>query len=73
MDSDEVSVGTIPTMNSASLIKLLMQDGWTLRGAKGSHHIFVHPAKPGHVVVPHPRKDLGIGLVTAILKQAGLR
>jgi len=62
----------IPTMNSRDLIKLLAQDGWTLRGVKGSHHVFVHPVKPGHVVVPHPRKDLGIGLVSAILKQAGL-
>ncbi len=29
-------------------------------------------AKPGHVSVPHPRKDLGPGLVRAILRQAGL-
>jgi predicted RNA binding protein YcfA (HicA-like mRNA interferase family) len=34
--------------------------------------VFKHPSKPGIVVVPHPKKDLGRGLVTAIRKQAGL-
>jgi predicted RNA binding protein YcfA (HicA-like mRNA interferase family) len=39
---------------------------------RGSHHVFKHPDRPGHVVVPHPKKDLGTGLVAAIRKQAGL-
>jgi predicted RNA binding protein YcfA (HicA-like mRNA interferase family) len=34
---------------------------------------FVHPTKPGTVTVPHPKKDLGKGIVRAIRKQAGLR
>ena len=59
-------------MTSAELIKRMRKAGWTLRGAKGSHHVYVHPQRPGHITVPHPRKDLGIGLVRAILKQAGL-
>lgn len=42
------------------------------RGIKGSHHVYVYPQRAGHVTVPHPRKDLGRGLVRAILKQAGL-
>lgn len=66
-------VGTIPTMQSLQLIKQLEADGWMLRGSKGSHHVFTHPTKPGHVSVPHPRKDLGVGLVHQILKQAGLK
>jgi predicted RNA binding protein YcfA (HicA-like mRNA interferase family) len=63
----------ITTMNSRELVRLLEKDGWTLRGVKGSHHVFTHPVKPGHVSVPHPRKDLGTGIVAQILKQAGLR
>ena len=59
-------------MKSAELIKRLKKDGWVLRGSKGSHHVFTHPIKTGHVVVPHPRKDLGTGLIRAILKQAQL-
>jgi predicted RNA binding protein YcfA (HicA-like mRNA interferase family) len=60
-------------MKTGDLIKALEQDGWVLRGAKGSHHIFTHPQKPGHVSVPHPKKDLGAGLVHKLLKQAGLK
>jgi predicted RNA binding protein YcfA (HicA-like mRNA interferase family) len=60
-------------MKSGDLIEALEQDGWVLRGAKGSHHIFTHPQKPGHVSVPHPKKDLGAGLVHKLLKQAGLK
>ncbi len=63
----------ISQMTSKDLIQLLKQDGWMLRGSKGSHHVFVHPTKTGHLTVPHPKKDLGIGLVQKILKQAGLR
>ncbi len=66
-------VCTIHTMKSGDLIKALEQDGWVLRGAKGSHHIFTHPKKPGHISVPHPKKDLGTGLVHKLLKQAGLK
>lgn len=60
-------------MNSAELIKKLEADGWVLRGARGSHHVFTHPAKPGHVSVPHPRKDLGKGLLHKLLKESGLK
>ena len=60
-------------MKSAGLIKALERVGWTLHRIKGSHHVFKHPSKPGHIVVPHPKKDLGIGLVRAILKQAGVK
>jgi len=60
-------------MNSKELIKLLEADGWVLRGSRGSHHVFNHPTKSGHLTVPHPKKDLGIGLVQKLLKQAGLK
>jgi predicted RNA binding protein YcfA (HicA-like mRNA interferase family) len=60
-------------MNSAELIKRLQNDGWVLPGVKGSHHVFSHPTKPGHISIPHPRKDLGIGLASKLLKQADLK
>lgn len=60
-------------MNSLEIIKQLRRAGWVFRHARGSHHIFVHPDRPGHITVPHPKKDLGIGLVASILKQAGLK
>lgn len=52
---------------------MLEADGWVLRHVRGSHHVFRHPHKAGHVSVPHPRKDLGPGLVHKLLKQAGLK
>jgi predicted RNA binding protein YcfA (HicA-like mRNA interferase family) len=64
-------------VRSADLIRELTAAGWVLdrvRGdrVRGSHHVFKHPSRPGPVVVPHPKKDLGTGLVAAIRKQAGL-
>ena len=63
----------LTTMRSADVIKLLEADGWRLRGVRGSHHVFEHPARPGHISVPHPKKDLGAGLVHRLLKTAGLK
>jgi len=59
-------------MKSAELIKRLEQAGWVLRSVKGSHHVYIHPKRPGHVSVPHPHKDLGAGLLHKLLKQTGL-
>jgi len=59
-------------MNSKKLIKQLEVAGWLLRGVKGSHHVFTHPAKSGHVSVPHPT-ELGVGITHKLLKQAGLK
>jgi predicted RNA binding protein YcfA (HicA-like mRNA interferase family) len=60
------------TVKSTALIRELKATGWVLDRIRGSHHVFNHPSRPGHVVVPHPKKDLGIGLVAAIRRQAGL-
>jgi predicted RNA binding protein YcfA (HicA-like mRNA interferase family) len=60
-------------MTSRDLIAELEADGWRLDRSKGSHRMFKHAVKPGTIVVPHPRKDLGKGLVHAIRKQAGLK
>jgi predicted RNA binding protein YcfA (HicA-like mRNA interferase family) len=58
-------------MKGSDLIKELKVAGWLLDRVRGSHHIFKHSSKLGHICVPHPKKDLGIGLVKAIRKQAG--
>jgi predicted RNA binding protein YcfA (HicA-like mRNA interferase family) len=58
--------------SSAELIKMAKANGWTFDHATGSHHIFTHPTKPGHVNIPHPRKDLPIGTARSILKQIGV-
>jgi predicted RNA binding protein YcfA (HicA-like mRNA interferase family) len=59
-------------VKSADLVKELKAAGWMLDRIRGSHDVFKHPTRAGIVVVPHPKKDLGTGLLAAIRKQAGL-
>ena len=66
-------VCTMRIVKSLDLIRDVTAAGWVLDRVRGSHHVFKHPVRPGHVVIPHPKKDLGIGLVAAIRKQAGLQ
>jgi predicted RNA binding protein YcfA (HicA-like mRNA interferase family) len=62
----------IHTMKSVDLIRELVKAGWTLDRVRGSHHVFRHPSRPGIIVIPHHKKDLGKGLVAKIRKQAGV-
>ena len=59
-------------MTSADLIPDLRHAGWVLDRVKGSHHVVKHTERPGIVVGPHPKKNLGLGLVKAIRRQAGI-
>ncbi|MDR3448531.1 MAG: type II toxin-antitoxin system HicA family toxin [Alphaproteobacteria bacterium] len=60
-------------MDSRTIIAMLKKDGWVLAATRGSHHQFKHPSKAGRVTVPHPKKDLPIGTVKSVFKQAGLK
>lgn len=60
--------------SSKQIIKILTKDGWYPFGkATGSHHAFKHPFKEGKIIVPHPKKDLPIGTVKSIEKQAKIK
>jgi predicted RNA binding protein YcfA (HicA-like mRNA interferase family) len=58
-------------MTSREVIARLKQDGWVLVNVRGSHHQFKHPEKPGRVTVPHPDRDLPVGTLRNIFRQAG--
>ena len=60
-------------MNSREVIRRIGRDGWYEVEQTGSHKQFKHPTKPGRVTVPHPKKDLPIGTLKSIEKQAGLK
>jgi len=60
-------------MKSSDLIKELEAAGWQLDRVRGSHHTYKHPQNPNIITVPHPKKDLGRGLVASIRKAAGLQ
>ena len=57
--------------NSRKLIRKLEDDGWIIVAQRGSHVQLKHTGKPGRVTVPHPRRDLPIGTVRSIYRQAG--
>jgi predicted RNA binding protein YcfA (HicA-like mRNA interferase family) len=60
-------------MNSREIITVLQADGWRQVAQKGSHVQFKHPIKPGRVTVPHPKRDVPLGTLRSIEKQAGLK
>ncbi|QUS38996.1 type II toxin-antitoxin system HicA family toxin [Tardiphaga alba] len=57
--------------NSRDIIRRLESDGWIETRVAGSHHVFKHPKTGETLVIPHPKKDLGKGLVRAIYRGAG--
>jgi predicted RNA binding protein YcfA (HicA-like mRNA interferase family) len=57
--------------SSREIIRRLIADGWVHVRTKGDHFQFKHSAKPGLVTVPHPKKDIPIGTLRSIYRQAG--
>jgi predicted RNA binding protein YcfA (HicA-like mRNA interferase family) len=60
-------------MSSREVIRRLMDDGWFEVAQVGSHKQFKHPTKPGRVTVPHPKRDIPLGTLRSVEKQAGIR
>ena len=60
-------------VNSRDVIKELKKDGWYEVHQAGSHKQFKHPVKAGRVTVPHPKRDIPLGTLKSIEKQAGIR
>jgi predicted RNA binding protein YcfA (HicA-like mRNA interferase family) len=60
-------------MDSRNIIKELKRDGWYEVTQVGSHKQFKHPRKKGRVTVPHPKRDIPIGTLKSIEKQAGIK
>jgi predicted RNA binding protein YcfA (HicA-like mRNA interferase family) len=56
--------------SSSDIKRRLERDGWRVDRTRGSHHVFKHPKSRETIVLPHPKKDLGSGLVRAIYKRA---
>jgi predicted RNA binding protein YcfA (HicA-like mRNA interferase family) len=61
-------------MKSSELSRKLKADGWVVVRQNGSHMIMRHETKPGTLIVPsHGSTEVGKGLASKILKDAGLR
>jgi predicted RNA binding protein YcfA (HicA-like mRNA interferase family) len=57
--------------NSRDVIARLEGDGWVLHRVQGSHHQFKKAGVAQVVTVPHPKRDLSVGLVKSIYDKAG--
>jgi predicted RNA binding protein YcfA (HicA-like mRNA interferase family) len=60
-------------MDSRELIRRLKKDGWYEVKQVGSHKQFKHSTKKGRVTVPYPKRDLPIGTLRSIERQAGIK
>jgi predicted RNA binding protein YcfA (HicA-like mRNA interferase family) len=61
-----------PVLNqSRDIIRRLEADGFALVSTRGSHHKYRHAESGRVVILPHPRKDIPIGTVRSIYRQAG--
>jgi len=66
--------GKFPSLKPNQIIKLLHKLGFVERRQTGSHLIFKHPATKKVVIVPiHGNKDIKIGTLRSIIKQAGFK
>jgi predicted RNA binding protein YcfA (HicA-like mRNA interferase family) len=63
--------GNLMLTASRDIIRRLEREGWKLVRVTGSHHVFKSLVSDQTLVIPHPKKDLGKGLVRAIYKGAG--
>ena len=62
----------LPRLTPQKIIKILESRGFVLDRTKGSPHIFFYPESKRRAVVPVHRKDLPVGTLIEILKQAGI-
>ena len=58
-------------MSSREVVQRLISEGWELVRVKGSHHVYSHPDRPNPVVVPHHNREIPIGTLRSIFRQAG--
>ncbi|WP_418251483.1 type II toxin-antitoxin system HicA family toxin [Ferroacidibacillus organovorans] len=63
---------TMKSYSSRELIKIIEADGWYFVRAVGDHHQYKHPTKLGKVTITHPVKDVPLGTVRSLFKQAKL-
>lgn len=60
-------------MKPSELESIIKADGWYLQRQKGSHRIYVHPTKPGRVIIPWHNRDIPAGTLHNILKAADIK
>jgi len=62
----------LPVMPPERLARALEKKGFMLDRIKGSHHVYFHPDLGVTVTIPFHKREVGIGLLIEIMKQAGI-
>ncbi len=62
----------LPRISAKRLIRVLERKGWRLDRSSGSHQIFIHPQTRGTLSVPRHSRDMSVGTLSRILKDAGI-
>jgi len=65
-------MSTTPSLTPKELARILSKNGFNLDRVKGSHQVWLNKKDGKRVVVPMHKKDLPIGTLHAILRQAGI-
>ena len=60
-------------MDSRDVIRVLKAAGWYEVNQVGSHKQFKHATRKGRVTVPYPKRDIPLGTLKSIEKQARIR
>jgi predicted RNA binding protein YcfA (HicA-like mRNA interferase family) len=60
-------------MHSRDVLTAPRADGWEQVAQRGSHVHLKHPVQGGRVTVPHPHRDLPIGTLKSIERQAQIK
>jgi predicted RNA binding protein YcfA (HicA-like mRNA interferase family) len=61
-----------PSLTPRDIVKVLKKKGFFLDRSSGSHQVWLHPISRKRAIVPMHNKDIPIGTLYSILKQAGI-
>lgn len=62
----------LPALTPQKVMNIIQKRGFLLDRVKGSHHIFFHPETKRRVIIPFHKRELPVGTLIEILKQAGI-
>jgi predicted RNA binding protein YcfA (HicA-like mRNA interferase family) len=60
------------SLTPKDIVRILKKKGFVLDRSSGSHQVWLHPVSRKRAVLPMHKKDIPIGTLYAILKQAGI-
>jgi predicted RNA binding protein YcfA (HicA-like mRNA interferase family) len=61
------------SVSGKTLCKIIERKGWMLKRVTGSHHIYIKQGVDAILSIPvHGNRDLPIGTLKSIMKDAGL-